>query len=716
MVPLSGASKGKLKGAKSSGDSPRKFKSENARREEATRLFDVAQAYRDRGDMREAANIFEEVAQIAHDNADAQYHAGMAHLQVGALDKAQKRWEECMQLDPEHSVAMFNLATLLAEKGNLVDATKMMERVVEKQPNDADNHKTLAILHFKQNMNEQAIAGYMRCIRAAPLHSDCYCGMGNSFVKIGRHEEALEAYTAAVNINPQEPGYLNNVGNLLVRHHRFNNTAQMLAIRYLTDAIKLDGEYADGYFNLGEAFSAIHRHDQAMAAIRQAIKLDPQRADYKCTLHLDMRKVCDWADFDTYTRDLETLWQEGTPAGMSVRSTSVLTRKPGEAKSRRREKDVTLCPSPLDALSYTLSLGVLRNIALGHGDEAEYFAQKSSNRGKEKATSLVTSAWPLAANRRIRVGYVSIELRDRPVGKDMLHALNAQKTDVDVLCFSLNPSPNSQKNSAETMHWHTQLVAACASGFHDISGVAFTDAAQRINEARPHILINLDGWTSAPLINEIISLQPAPVQLNFKGYPGTTGVRQHHTLVSDRIVTPPDLAFGYVEHLLLLPHSYHYNGHDQLYAHMYQHAPGSTGGHGYTRSKGWPTRADLVAARFMMPSAAGARPVEALDAEAAALPHASLWLLAWNEEGKKALRRHAAESARYLAQARQEHAAGGWEGGHALGQALDAQLTFTTFFEERWHTAAKGVCDLFVDTYPYSSHGTAAGASPPAYF
>ena len=272
----------------------RKFKSEDSRREEAGRLFDVAQAYRERGDMAEAANVFEEVADIAHDNPDAQYHAGMAQLQVGALDKAQRRWEKCVELAPDHITAMFNLATLLAERGNLVSAATMMDRVIKMQPADADNHKTLAILRFKQNLNEDAIAGYMRCIRAAPLHSDCYCGMGNSFVKIGRHEEALDAYTAAVNINPQEPGYLNNVGNLLVRHQRFNSTAQQLAIKYLLGAIELDGGYADGYFNLGEAYSAVHLHDEAMSAIRQAMMLDPERADYKCTLHLDMRKLCDW--------------------------------------------------------------------------------------------------------------------------------------------------------------------------------------------------------------------------------------------------------------------------------------------------------------------------------------------------------------------------------------------------------------------------------------
>jgi hypothetical protein len=62
--------------------SERMFSSEQARREEADRLFRLAQAYRDRNQLREAAETMEEVADVAHDNPDAQYHAGMINLEV----------------------------------------------------------------------------------------------------------------------------------------------------------------------------------------------------------------------------------------------------------------------------------------------------------------------------------------------------------------------------------------------------------------------------------------------------------------------------------------------------------------------------------------------------------------------------------------------------------------------------------------------------------
>ena len=66
----------------------RMFSSEQARREEADRLFRLAQAYRDRNQLHEAAETMEEVADVAHDNPDAQYHAGMINLEVEGLSSS----------------------------------------------------------------------------------------------------------------------------------------------------------------------------------------------------------------------------------------------------------------------------------------------------------------------------------------------------------------------------------------------------------------------------------------------------------------------------------------------------------------------------------------------------------------------------------------------------------------------------------------------------
>uniref|UniRef100_A0A7S4PJS0 protein O-GlcNAc transferase n=1 Tax=Guillardia theta TaxID=55529 RepID=A0A7S4PJS0_GUITH len=591
---------------------------------------------------------------------------------------------------------MFNLATLFAETGNVVKATEMMHKVLQLQPEDPDNYKTLAILLFKQDKNQEAIAEYMKCIHREPLHADCYCGMGNAFVRIGKYDEAQEAYTAAANINPNEAGYSNNIGNLLVRHHRFNHTAQQLAIKYLKNSVSLDGTYADGYFNLGEAYSAVSQYDFAVNAIKLAMKLDPNRQDYKCTLHLDMRKLCDWTDFEEYKDDLERMWQYGIPDIMKKKGTYVPTRKPGQPKSRRREYDVTICPNPLESLSYELSLNVLRHIAEAHGQEARTFVRNFQR--------FPLNPLPMTDG-VLRVGYVSIELRDRPVGKDMVYAFRAHDpSKVSLICFSLNPNPREGVDSEETLSWHRKMKAECKGGYLDLSSTAFYETASAINREQPHVLINLDGWTSAPLINEIFILSPAPIQLSFKGFPGTTGIAEHHGIVADRKVIPPEFSEFYVERLVYMPHSYHYNGHDSLYAHLAELDPSS-----------WPSRAELAGGSyFMKSSGSNSRKPEFFPADAidsfilcnfnqfykitpkvwqlwmhllGQVPDSKLWLLSWNEAGKQSLLRYAKQS----------------------GIPSD-KLIFTTFFEEKWHVASKANCDLFVDTRPYAAHGTAADA------
>jgi protein O-GlcNAc transferase len=109
------------------------------------------------------------------------------------------------------------------------------------------------------------------------------------------------------------------------------------------------------------------------------------------------------------------------------------------------------------------------------------------------------------------------------------------------------------------------LAQVCKGGFHDVSKDSFDAAAAKINDAGTHIAVNLDGWTSAPTINEIFILKPAPSSVNFKGYAGTLGEGIVQGLVADRIATPPDYSSHYRERLLLMPNSFHYNGHTLLY-------------------------------------------------------------------------------------------------------------------------------------------------------
>jgi predicted O-linked N-acetylglucosamine transferase (SPINDLY family) len=100
-----------------------------------------------------------------------------------------------------------------------------------------------------------------------------------------------------------------------------------------------------------------------------------------------------------------------------------------------------------------------------------------------------------------------------------------------------------------------RLHAAFDGGFHDITGHSDAEAARAIHAHGIDILIDLKGYTAGTR-SLLMAYRPAPVQVNYLGYPGTLGAGLCDYLVSDRFITPASEAGDYSEALACLPHSY----------------------------------------------------------------------------------------------------------------------------------------------------------------
>lgn len=83
--------------------------------------------------------------------------------------------------------------------------------------------------------------------------------------------------------------------------------------------------------------------------------------------------------------------------------------------------------------------------------------------------------------------------------------------DVVHVCFCLYAV--DAKSAKEQHEYRQRISAACKGGFHDVSSVPFSEAARQVNAVRSHIAVNLDGWTSAPHINEMFAMKPAPLSV-----------------------------------------------------------------------------------------------------------------------------------------------------------------------------------------------------------
>ncbi|AQK70964.1 putative UDP-N-acetylglucosamine--peptide N-acetylglucosaminyltransferase SEC [Zea mays] len=127
------------------------------------------------------------------------------------------------------------------------------------------------------------------------------------------------------------------------------------------------------------------------------------------------------------------------------------------------------------------------------------------------------------------------------------------RANIEVFCYAL-----SQNDGTE---WR-QRIQSEAEHFVDVSAMTSDNIAKLINQDKIQILINLNGYTKGAR-NEIFAMQPAPIQVSYMGFPGTTGAAYIDYLVTDEFVSPSSYAHIYSEKLVHLPHCYFVNDYKQ---------------------------------------------------------------------------------------------------------------------------------------------------------
>ena len=159
--------------------------------------------------------------------------------------------------------------------------------------------------------------------------------------------------------------------------------------------------------------------------------------------------------------------------------------------------------------------------------------------------------FPPGDNERIKLGYLSNDFQEHATALLLVETLEAH----DRSCFEIHAYSYGKDDGKETRRRLTRAFHQ----FHDISSRSDAEAARKINEDGIHILIDLKGFTQNTRTS-ILALRPAPLQVNYLGYPGTLGAGLCDYIISDSFVTPESAAADYAEALALLPHSYQPHG------------------------------------------------------------------------------------------------------------------------------------------------------------
>jgi predicted O-linked N-acetylglucosamine transferase (SPINDLY family) len=274
---------------------------------------------------------------------------------------------------------------------------------------------------------------------------------------------------------------------------------------------------------------------------------------------------------------------------------------------------------------------------------------------------------PIELNgRRLRVGYVSSDLRDHAVGYLMAELFELHdRSKIEVFAYYCGIAA---KDGLQTR------IRGSIENWRDIRDLSDEAAAQLIAGDGIDILVDVNGHTRDAR-TAIFARRPAPIQVNWLGYPGTMGTPYHHYIVGDEWITPPEAELYYSEKVLRLP-CYQPNDRKRVV------------------EANRPTRAQagLPDEAFVFCCFNGSQKITRFTflrwlKILAAAPQSVLWLLESTP----------ATHERLLA--------------FAETQGLDRQrIVFAPKMANAHHLARYPLADLFLDTAPYGAHTTASDA------
>ena len=163
--------------------------------------------------------------------------------------------------------------------------------------------------------------------------------------------------------------------------------------------------------------------------------------------------------------------------------------------------------------------------------------------------------FPPGDSERIKLGYLSNDFQDHATALLLVETLEAHdRSRFEIHAYSYG------KDDGKGMR---RRLTRAFDQFHDIASSSDAEAAREINEDGIHILIDLKGFTQNTRTS-ILALRPAPLQVNYLGYPGTLGAGLCDYIISDSFVTPESAAANFAEAFALLPHCYQPHGRKAL--------------------------------------------------------------------------------------------------------------------------------------------------------
>tara|TARA_B100000767_G_scaffold23120_1_gene20483 strand:+ start:393 stop:2645 length:2253 start_codon:yes stop_codon:yes gene_type:complete len=537
---------------------------------------------------------------------------------------------------------------------NFQKAIDYYVKITKINPNSETAFFNIAVMYDSLNLPEDAIENYNKAIKNQPNYADAYNNMGSAYIKINKPDKAMKAYNKVLQLVPNHAYAYNNIGNINMTRQSFKE-----AIKAFKMAIFFNPNYADAYNSLGNAYLNIKSITEAHKAFEKVLLINPNHINGLLnmgSLHEDnaeyKKSIQSYSKAYSNDPDNESILEAKVTLQAYICDIDEIKKNNSKIKYagtiRHHVRPFNMFAQDDDPKRHQLRAVKYTN---------KYFTE---NRYLRLSNSESKS-------KHIRLGYISSDFKEHAVSYLIAKVLETHNRD-EFKLFGYSISSSKLDKMGERTRKAFDV-------FREVDKFSDKEIALKIQKDKIDILIDLNGHT----INSrtgIFTYKPSKIQINFLGFPGTMGAEFIDYIIADNVVIPNEFNNFYSEKIIRLPHSYMPTDNTRIISNR-----------PITREEmGLPTKS-LVFCCFNNSYKISVNEFDIWMRILSKIENSVLWLKIENELAKKNIR-NAAEK-----------------------RGVDpSRIIFAEFLKMEDHLARYALADIFLDTFNFNGHTTAADA------
>ncbi len=412
------------------------------------------------------------------------------------------------------------------------DALVCCKKITTLDKNNQKNFNFKGLIFLKQNKFKDAIDSFKKALKIDNNNSETYNNLGIAYKEIKEYKNSIDCLKKSIYLNSNNPEAYINLGNAFINMREFDE-----AIINLNKAIKLNPNSYEAYNNRGLIYKDLKNIDSAHKDFENSLKIKPTADVFNNIANLYKNQNQLEKSLKNYKKILDFDKDYKDALGNVIHTNNKLCIWDNYEKNlielKEKIENKKKVASTFSLLSLFDSNDIIKKNAILESNEYQ-------NLKKKYKTSI---------NKKIKIGYYSADFRNHPVSfqlNRLIELHNKQK--FETFAFSFFHKDDHMQRKLKKLFDH----------FVDVETVSDENIANLSKKYRIDIAIDLMGFTKRNRFN-IFNIGCAPVQISYLGYAGTSGSNSIDYIIADNIVIPESKQKDYPEKIIYLPHTFMIN-------------------------------------------------------------------------------------------------------------------------------------------------------------